>query len=143
MLCVGIQTFLFVNEPFNFYFCRYDTVPVVMGASRSDYEKIGPPHSFIHVRDYASPRQLAKYLMDVSSNKTKYLKFFDWKLQGSVTSSSLWCKLCTNLHAPRRTQWYENIAKWWTHDGICDQPDFSDFTLDVVFPNLLKKQNKQ
>ena len=113
-----------------------------MGASKSEYAKVGPPKSFIHVQDFGSPQQLAKYLRDVASSETKYLKYFDWKRQGSIRSSSLWCKLCTRLHAPRHSIWYENIEDWWAPDGICDKPDFSDFTLDVVFPNLLKKKNK-
>ena len=70
------------------------------------------------------------------------LSILIWKLQGSVTSSSLWCKLCSHLHTSHESQWYENIQEWWAHGGICDKPNFSDFTLDVVIPNLLKKKNK-
>ena len=113
-----------------------------MGTSKSGYTKVGPPNSFIHVQDFESPRQLAKYLREVASNDTKYLKYFDWKQQGSISSSSLLCKLCTRLHTHSRSIWYEEIEKWWAPNGICDKPDFSDFTLDVAFPNLLKKRNK-
>lgn len=40
--------------------CSNSVIPVVMGAPRKDYEKIAPPHSFIHVNDFPGPSALAK-----------------------------------------------------------------------------------
>merc|ERR1719187_13780 len=37
-------------------------VPIVMGASVTDYAAIAPPHSFLHVDNYNSPADLAKHL---------------------------------------------------------------------------------
>ena len=39
---------------------KYELIPIVMGGG--DYNEAGPPHSFINVRDYDSPKDLAKYL---------------------------------------------------------------------------------
>lgn len=114
-----------------------------MGTSRSNCQKVAPPNSFIHVQDFTSPENLAKYLLELASNKTKYLQYFAWKSQGYITSSSsLWCKLCAQLHQPQAETWYADIGQWWAHDGVCDQPDFSDFNIDVAIPNLLIKKNR-
>ena len=37
-------------------------VPIAMGAARKTYERVAPPHSFIHVDDFVSPQKLAEYL---------------------------------------------------------------------------------
>ncbi|KAB7500146.1 Alpha-(1,3)-fucosyltransferase 6, partial [Armadillidium nasatum] len=39
-----------------------ETVPVVMGTTKSNYEKLLPPNSFIHVDDFESPKHLADYI---------------------------------------------------------------------------------
>ena len=33
-----------------------------MGAPKKTYERVAPPHSFIHVDDFVSPQKLAEYL---------------------------------------------------------------------------------
>ena len=38
------------------------SVPLVMGTTKENYKKILPPNSFIHVDDFDSVEQLAKYL---------------------------------------------------------------------------------
>ncbi len=39
---------------------RNNVIPIVMGPSKDFYDSIAPPHSFIHVDQFASPRDLAK-----------------------------------------------------------------------------------
>ena len=38
---------------------------------RSDYERVAPPKSFIHVADFTSPAELAKYLLHLQNNPSK------------------------------------------------------------------------
>ena len=40
-------------------FARNDIVPIVMGARPEDYARLAPPHSYIHVDDFESPKELA------------------------------------------------------------------------------------
>jgi len=54
-------------------------VPVVAGPARSDYEKLIPKDSFIHVDDFASPEDLAAHLQFLDQNDEEYLKYFEWK----------------------------------------------------------------
>lgn len=47
-------------------------VPIVMGPNKKDYEKLAPPHSYIHVDDFESPAKLVDYLRLLHSNATLY-----------------------------------------------------------------------
>jgi len=54
-------------------------VPVVMGPPRSDYEKVTPPDSFIHVDDFDSPEHLAEYLIELDQDDEKYGRYLRWR----------------------------------------------------------------
>ena len=55
-------------------------LPVAMGGlSRKDYEKILPPHSFIHVDDFSSPMELMIFLEKLSKDPNEYNSYFWWK----------------------------------------------------------------
>lgn len=58
---------------------RHDIIPIAFGASRDDYERVSPPHSFIHVDDFANAKELANYLHYLSQNSTAYNEYFQWK----------------------------------------------------------------
>ena len=60
-------------------------VPVVYGAK--DVHKIAPPHSYIDVRDFKSPKHLADYLLYLDKNHTAYMSYFKWKEHYDVKHS--------------------------------------------------------
>lgn len=103
--------------------CRHDVVPVVMGAHPQDYANVLPPHSYIHVDDFRSPRDLASYLHVLDANDTLYNEYFQWKGNWKFDNGGLWCRLCGLLHAARNSQppyvhWYNDYATWW--NGACN-----------------------
>ena len=51
-----------------------------MGARPEDYEKATPFHSYIHVDDYDSPKDLAEYLHRLDQNDDEYNEYFKWKV---------------------------------------------------------------
>lgn len=58
-----------------------NSVPIVAGPPREDYEFVAPADSFIHVDDFATVEKLAErvnFLMD-PANEVEYRKFFEWK----------------------------------------------------------------
>ena len=61
-------------------------VPVVLGALGT-YKAVLPPHSYIDVPQYDSPKSLAKYILEVNSNDTLYRTFFNWKTTFKCGSS--------------------------------------------------------
>lgn len=65
----------------------YDVIPVVYGPSREDYEKVAPPHSFIHVEDFYNFSDLANYLKKVGENETLFNQYFYWKRTGFIETN--------------------------------------------------------
>ncbi|XP_029470533.1 alpha-(1,3)-fucosyltransferase 7 [Rhinatrema bivittatum] len=63
-------------------------VPVVLGPPRANYEKFVPPNSFIHVEDFGSPEQLARFLRTM--NSSRYEEFFQWREKYVVRSPELY-----------------------------------------------------
>ncbi|KAK8784729.1 hypothetical protein V5799_008907 [Amblyomma americanum] len=99
---------------------RHNVVPVVMGASREEYRAAAPHHSYIHVEDFRSPKELAEYLLLLSRNRTLYNEYFRWKGTGEFVNTYFWCRLCALLHAPPRPHQRrsEDVYRWW-HTGTC------------------------
>jgi glycoprotein 3-alpha-L-fucosyltransferase len=92
-----------------------------MGARPQDYADVAPPHSYIHVDDFRSPRDLADYLRVLDANDTLYNEYFRWKSDWIVTShTNYWCRICGLLHAATDpdlqlsyVHWYPNYGVWW------------------------------
>jgi hypothetical protein len=109
----------YVTEKFYRGFLN-DIVPVVYGGA--DYSQYAPPHSYINIADFRSPKELADYLLLLDKNDALYRKYFDWKKNFEVINRPLngWCDLCEKLNDPtQKRKSYENVAKWWYDDIPC------------------------
>jgi len=102
-------------------FCfRHDVLPIVMGGAPEDYARAAPPHSFIHVDDFESPEELAKYLHKLDQNDDLYNEYFRWKGTGSFINTYFWCRICSMLHEETRGMHvYRDLEKWWRGPGVC------------------------
>jgi alpha-1,3-fucosyltransferase len=99
----------------------YDTVPTVMGGA--NYNKFAPPHSFINVRDFESPRDLANYLLMLNETDDVYAKYFEWKANFEVIQEVNFglCDLCRMAHDHTlQPKSYHDIKKWWVDEGGCE-----------------------
>lgn len=99
-------------------------LPIVMGARPKDYEKYAPKHSYIHVDEFASPMDLAKYLNKLDKDDELYNSYFRWKGTGEFKAiyKFYFCDLCRMLHdkeAISNERIYPDFNKWWHEDGIC------------------------
>ncbi|KRZ80961.1 Glycoprotein 3-alpha-L-fucosyltransferase A [Trichinella papuae] len=81
----------YITEKYFHNAMEHYVIPVVMGASKAEYEKVSPPHSFIHVDDFRSPKELAIYLKKVAQNNTL---------------------LCSLLNYPKKKV-YNDLQNWW------------------------------
>ncbi|KRZ34254.1 Glycoprotein 3-alpha-L-fucosyltransferase A, partial [Trichinella pseudospiralis] len=81
----------YITEKYFHNAMEHYIIPVVMGASKAEYEKVSPPHSFIHVDDFRSPKELAIYLKKVAQNNTL---------------------LCSLLNYPKKKV-YNDLQNWW------------------------------
>jgi len=109
----------YITEKFHFILANYNTVPVVLGPRKADYEKVSPPKSFIHTADFPSPKALAQYLLYLDSHPEDYLGYLEWKGNFQVHCVETWsCDMCRKLHRIesghlQRPQIIEDFSKVW------------------------------
>ncbi|CAG0894893.1 unnamed protein product [Cyprideis torosa] len=96
----------------------HDILPIVMGAHPEDYARATPVHSFIHVEDFAGPKELADYLHHLDRNDDLYNEYFEWKGTGEMINTAFWCRLCAMAHEPSVTKSYD-VNEWWRGNGAC------------------------
>ncbi|XP_075935858.1 alpha-(1,3)-fucosyltransferase 7 [Anarhichas minor] len=91
-------------------------VPVVLGPPLDDYKAVAPPHSFIHVDEFASVKDLGKYLQELAEDKKRYNEYFTWKHQWKVKLYTDWrerlCKICTQYNSLPQEKVYSNLEAW-------------------------------
>jgi glycoprotein 3-alpha-L-fucosyltransferase len=103
-------------------------VPIIMGASREDCRRLLPPHSFLHVDDFANADALAKYLKYLDRDDERYLHYHDWRRHYQVfnehgyfgSASKHYCRICEALHynsiAPKV---YRKLDQFWSQQRDC------------------------
>ncbi|CAL8136838.1 unnamed protein product [Orchesella dallaii] len=111
----------YVTEKF-FRTLELGLVPVVYGGA--DYDEIAPPNSFVNVESFESPKELAKFLIELDAKPKEYKKYFEWRKTHKVVKGIGACDLCEKIrkHNLERSQGkvhvpkvYSNLQKWWTH----------------------------
>ncbi|XP_044188633.1 alpha-(1,3)-fucosyltransferase 7-like [Thunnus albacares] len=91
-------------------------VPVVLGPPPSGYKAVAPPNSFIHVDEFASLRDLGKYLQQLAEDKKRYSEYFNWKQEWSVKLYTDWrerlCKICPQYKSLPQQRVYSDLEAW-------------------------------
>ncbi|XP_029025287.1 alpha-(1,3)-fucosyltransferase 7 [Betta splendens] len=91
-------------------------VPVVLGPPPSHYKAVAPPHSFIHVDDFASVEELGEHLQQLAQDKKRYSEYFTWKQKWKVTLITDWrerlCKICTLYNTLPQQRVYTDLEAW-------------------------------
>nr|XP_040054248.1 alpha-(1,3)-fucosyltransferase 7 [Gasterosteus aculeatus aculeatus]XP_040054249.1 alpha-(1,3)-fucosyltransferase 7 [Gasterosteus aculeatus aculeatus] len=91
-------------------------VPVVLGPPVDSYKAVAPPNSFIHVDDFASVKDLGKYLQGLAEDKKRYNEFFTWKQHWKVKLYTDWrerlCKICSQDNSLPQQKVYSNLEAW-------------------------------
>jgi len=110
-------------------------VPIVMGALENDYERIAPKNSYIHVNQYKTPEDLAKYLNYLINNPKEYLIYHQWREHTGIDVSSprrwmnLLCPLCQMAYETRlSTDTRLNFSSWYNPKTECHHDDVKIFT---------------
>jgi hypothetical protein len=103
---------------FSLLLCRYDLVPIVMGAHPDSYKAAVPPSLYIQVNDFKSVKSLAEYLQLLNKDESLYQNYFSSRKKGFVTSAGLndfFCRLCGLLFYADFVpppQWDSSITTW-------------------------------
>jgi len=118
-----------VTEKFYVNGLANDIVPIVMGAHPDDYARSSPPNSYIHVDDFESPKELAKFLKQVYNDKSRYQSYLKWKQEGRFINTFFWCRLCALLHSHRaehESYSYPDMHGWWNPINTCSPEGWKD-----------------
>ncbi|KAK9883179.1 hypothetical protein WA026_001375 [Henosepilachna vigintioctopunctata] len=104
-----------------------NSIPIIMGYDKKTYEKLLPPRSFLHVDDFASPKDLADFI--ISLNKTdEYKSYFRWKTSYEIlnehgyfkTRSYHFCRICEALNFnEKKVKQYNDIETFWSQSKDC------------------------
>ena len=110
---------------------RRNIVPVILGGG--NYDETLPPNSYLDVRDFNSPRHLARYMTYLRKNTTAYLSYFAWKKDASYHIGEIekrtppaygkggaFCRLCEILHDegyPYKRDF--NVEEYWSAKKLC------------------------
>ena len=107
-----------------------NVVPIVLG--NASYSDLLPPHSYIDVRDFASPRHLADYLKLLDTNDALYNEYFRWKAKYVCWEILVGdgCNICRHALAKRgQTELFPDIVTAWSKTLNCMDP--KDFYHDM------------
>ncbi|XP_069003428.1 alpha-(1,3)-fucosyltransferase 4-like [Embiotoca jacksoni] len=87
-------------------------VPVVLGPSRQNYERFLPPEAFIHVNDFPTVKELARYLLLLKRNPARMRRHLDWRGSYVLHQPAFWSEhYCTACRAVRRTRGETDVVK--------------------------------
>ncbi|KAI0229129.1 Alpha-(1,3)-fucosyltransferase C [Lamellibrachia satsuma] len=107
---------------------QINTVPIILGyANNTD---LLPVHSYIDVRDFASPRHLADHLKLLDANDTLYNEYFRWReaytcREGDTRAAQgrTACILCRHaLSARGRREVVTDLVAEWGRKQNCGGP---------------------
>ncbi|XP_056906367.1 4-galactosyl-N-acetylglucosaminide 3-alpha-L-fucosyltransferase 9-like isoform X2 [Takifugu flavidus] len=93
-------------------------IPVVLGPSRENYERLLPPEAFIHVDDFATVRELAQYLLRLWHRPDLLMSHLSWRGGYRTHRPTFWtehyCKACEVVRRTRgRTNVVKDLAHWF------------------------------
>uniref|UniRef100_A0A0K0ENT0 Fucosyltransferase n=1 Tax=Strongyloides stercoralis TaxID=6248 RepID=A0A0K0ENT0_STRER len=100
----------------------FTSIPIV--TVKSLYKKYIPDNSFIAMDSFKSPRHLARYLKVLIKNKSKYLKFFDyrklgWKVEETLTGKCHLCHEIIKFIQSKKKKVYYDIDDWLKKSTYC------------------------
>ena len=68
----------YITEKYWIQGLNQHAIPIVLGASREQYQRLAVPHSYLHVDDYRSVEDLAQELHRLNQNESEYATYLQW-----------------------------------------------------------------
>ncbi|KHJ98793.1 fucosyl transferase [Oesophagostomum dentatum] len=107
------------------------SIPIVM--RRKIYESSNmPPHSFIAMDDYDSPRAMAEHLIKLETDKKAYAEYFKWRR--GIWTAAPWnapgyrngfCRLCERLwEEDPQEKVIDDVWAWFDAESQCEKDEF-------------------
>ncbi|KAM3918929.1 3-galactosyl-N-acetylglucosaminide 4-alpha-L-fucosyltransferase FUT3-like [Leptodactylus fuscus] len=95
----------------------YGSVPIVLGPPRQNYERFIPKDSFIHVDDFSTAEDLAKYILRLDRDQKAYQQYFTWRSRLHPVSPTGWkghyCRICKALKEAPKRKTISKLGEWY------------------------------
>ncbi|XP_044125660.1 4-galactosyl-N-acetylglucosaminide 3-alpha-L-fucosyltransferase FUT6-like [Bufo gargarizans] len=92
-------------------------VPVVLGPPRKNYERFIPKDSFLHVDDFSTPEELAKYILKLDSDDKAYQQYFTWRSRLHPAADTNWqthyCRVCKAIKEAPAYKTISKLGEWY------------------------------
>ena len=96
---------------------KKDVVPIVRGAA--NYSRFMPQGTYIDVKDFDTPKDLANFLQMLNKREDLYLDYLLKKeTMTCVDEEPYLCRLCRHLHANRHKTERVDLFKFW-NQSLC------------------------
>ena len=104
-------------------------LPIVLGGAH--YKAYLPAHSYIDVRDFASPKALAEYLHKLDNNDDLYNEYFVWRrhytCHSGVPGNSLLCDICRFMNDNlNKVNIIPDVNIFWSKDTCLSSETYYD-----------------
>ncbi|XP_055007146.1 4-galactosyl-N-acetylglucosaminide 3-alpha-L-fucosyltransferase 9-like [Boleophthalmus pectinirostris] len=95
----------------------FGSVPIVLGPPRENYQEQIPEKAFIHVNDFASPKELAQRLHYLDNHPEEYMDYFKWTREYKVILSYFGkehaCRSCNHIQTHKGPEVVQNLQTWF------------------------------
>lgn len=103
-----------------------NSIPIIMGPATKNLHKLLPHKSYISVDEFATPRDLATYILYLNRTETELIPYFAWKSQYAVlnehgyfkSKSYHYCRVCEALnYNTKETKIYKDLESFWSKNN--------------------------
>ena len=109
----------YITEKVFYNALAHGSIPIVLGASASNCERLLPPKSFIHVESFKDLHALSHKLNTVSRTLQTFQSYHQWRVDyrlivwpSNYYIDDRFCDLCTKLHLDQQEKSYANFSAW-------------------------------
>ncbi|CAF0745101.1 unnamed protein product [Didymodactylos carnosus] len=116
-------------------------IPIVMGASESNYDELLPKSSFMYISHSSNFTEFGSELVRIGSDIDRYKTYHEWRTEYRVLTwpdgyylDAKFCDLCTKLQQKTfQSKTYTNFSDWLNK---CQEPSMSESEVENFLADL-------
>lgn len=98
-------------------------IPISLGAKMEEYTRLSPPNSFLHVRNFTTPKHLADYMHKVAGDDKLFNSYHSWREHFEMykpASEEFDCWLCRMAHQQPPSN-HTSYSQFWSRKKLCEE----------------------